>query len=170
MLVKIGKIVNSHGVSGDVRVLSNSDFKDMRFKVGNELTVKLKKEQVVVKITKSYPHKNFQVLHFEGYNNINDIMKFKNCDVYDVEIKSEDLDEGEYLNNDLVGLKVTDQDKQDLGVTLEVIDNPAHNLLRIKHPNKKTYLIPFNDVYITDVDLDNKLIEINNVKGLIDED
>ncbi len=170
MLVKIGKIVNSQGVMGEVRVLSNSDFMDIRFKVGNEFIVKSKKGDIKLKISKTHKHKNFQICKFEGYDNINDIMKFKGLDIYANEIKTEDLEDGEYMNKDLVNLKITDQDNKDLGKSIEIIENPAHNLVRIKHPNQKTYLIPFNDHYITDVNLQDGIITINNVRGLIDED
>ncbi len=170
MQVKIGKIVNSQGVMGEVRVLSNSDFKDIRFVCGAKLWIKLKRDFLEVEIEKTYKHKNFQIIKLKGYNNINDIMQFKGLDIYANAISADDLDDDEYLNSDLVGLSIVDQYDNDLGKSIEIVENPAHNLMRIKHPNNKTYLIPFNDHYIIDVDLENSKIKINNVKGLIDED
>lgn len=170
MLVKIGKIVNSHGVMGEVRIMSNSDFSDIRFKKGEKFAIRTKNNDHEVRIEKIYRHKNFYVCKLEGYNNINDILKYKGLDIYAKQITNDMLKEGEYLNSDLVGLNIIDQYNNDLGKSIEIIDNPAHNLVRIKHPNNKTYLIPFNDVYITDVNLASKTILINRIGGLIDED
>ena len=167
MQIKIGKIVNTQGIKGEVRILSNSDFKDIRFKKGERLILKTKDGDKVLQIESSRPHKTFQLIKFVGYENINDVMQFKNIDVYGPEIKGEELPEGEYLNRDLVDCQVFDQDDNQLGLVQEVIENPAHNMLRVVK-GKTRFLVPFNEEFIISVNIKDKKIYIEVIPGLIE--
>lgn len=168
MQVAIGKIVNTQGIKGEVRVLSNSDFKDLRFVVGNELYIKMKDEYLKVKIEKYYQNKTFDIIKFYGYDNINEVIKFKNCMLYAEQLADTDLAEGEYLTNSLVGMKVIDQLGNSLGSVDEVIENPAHNILRVK-ADQDSFLVPFNQHFIIEVDTDERIIKIELIDGLINE-
>lgn len=170
MQIQIGKIVNTQGIKGEVRILSNSDFKEQRFSPDKTITIKGRKIEETLKIENSYEHKNFIILKFYKYNNINDVEKFKNCNLYADEMDRKNLDDDEYLNSDLLECTVIRKDTgQKLGMVVEIIENPAHNLLRIKN-EKQAFLIPFNSTFIDDVHVENKEIIINYMKGLCDED
>lgn len=170
MQVKIGKIVNTQGIKGEVRILSNSDFKDERFKEGAIITVKNKRESEQLKIEKSHAYKSFMIVKFTRFDNINQVLKYKNYDVFADEISRDMLMEDEYLNSDIVGCSILDQDYVTLGVVSDIIDNPAHNLLRVDREDKKSFLVPFKDIFLIDVNINDKKIVINNMPGLIDED
>ncbi len=165
-MIKIGKIVNTHGIKGELRIRSNSDFKDIRFKIGESLFLKTKQGNVEVKIEKHYSHKTFDIVAFVGYTNINDVLQYKNLDVYARKLNAEDLAPGEYFNQQLIGLKIVNQDGEDIGKVIKVVENPASNLLRVEQEDGKKYLVPFNDNFITDVDLEKATIYIEEIGGL----
>ncbi len=162
-MIKIGKIVNTHGIKGELRILSNSDFKEFRFQPNNKIFI----DNQVYIIEDSYYHKNFIIIKLQGFDNINDVEKLKNKDIYGEKLDEQVLQQDEYFNYQLENLKVYNQDNDYLGDVIAIVDGINYNYLRIKG-NKKG-LIPFNNNYIIKVDLDNKTIIINEIKGLLDE-
>ena len=164
-MLKIGKIVNTHGIKGEFRVLSNSDFIDVRFKPNAKIYID-NNEYI---IEDGYLHKNFVIIKLLGFDNINDVVKFKNKDIYGDIVDQDVLEEDEYFNQDLEGCSVYNQDNQLRGEVIEVMIGGIYNMLRIKGDNTKG-IVPFNNQFIESVDIDNKKIVINEIKGLIDED
>ncbi len=75
----VGKIVNTQGIKGEVRVISITDFPEKRYKPGNLLYLFLPKSNTPMELTvKSHrTHKNFELLTFEGLENINEVEKFR---------------------------------------------------------------------------------------------
>ena len=164
-MLKIGKIVNTHGIKGELRVLSNSDFIDVRFKPNAKIYID-NNEYI---IEDGYLHKNFVIIKLLGFDNINDVVKFKNKDIYGDILDQDVLEEDEYFNQDLEGCSVYNQDNQLRGEVIEVMIGGIYNMLRIKGDNTKG-IVPFNNQFIESVDIVNKKIVINEIKGLIDED
>ena len=82
MNVEIGKIVNTHGIKGEVKVLTDSDFTDERFQKGQLIKVKHKNEEIPFTIASHRIHKKFHLLTFEGIHNINDIEYLKGCKIF----------------------------------------------------------------------------------------
>ena len=101
--IYIGKIVNTHGLKGEVRILSNFKYKDKVF-IKN-MNIYIGKDKKKEAINSYRPHKNFDMICMNGYNNINDVLKYKGSLVY---VLKEDirLDSGCYLDEDLIGLDV----------------------------------------------------------------
>jgi len=166
--VLIGKIVNTQGLKGEVKILSNSDFKKERFKIGNKLEIKTRRDTYVVTIAKYYTHRNFDIVKFSEFNYIDEVEKFKNAKIYAEKMKHSDLKDGEYFFEDLEGCTLINEEGIEKGIVKEVIENPAHLLLRVKY--KKNYLLPFNKTFISNVNIDEKKIIFKEMKGLIDED
>ena len=70
----IGKIVNTHGIKGEVRILSDFEYKDLVFKVNNKLYLGDQKEEIIIN---SYRHhKNYEMITFNNITNINDVLKY----------------------------------------------------------------------------------------------
>ena len=96
-MLKIGKYVNTHGIKGEIRILSNFSRKDLIFIPNFKIYIKDKEF-----IIKSYrAHKNYDMLILDGINNINDIINLKGNDVY---INRNDIKE--FIVEDLVEYKV----------------------------------------------------------------
>ena len=86
----VGKIVNTQGLQGEMRVLSVTDFAEERFKKGNTLALFDKKDQFVmdVEIASHRKVKNFDIIKFKGMYHINDIEKFRD---FTLKVREEDL-------------------------------------------------------------------------------
>ena len=95
-MINIGKIVNTHGIKGEVRILSSFSDKSI-FNPGNTLYIC----DDALKISTYRVHKNYDMVTFEGIDNINDVLKYKGMDVY---IKREDI--SNFIIEDLIGYEV----------------------------------------------------------------
>lgn len=82
MRVEVGQIVNTHGIKGEIKVKSNSDFTDVRFQPGQVLTVVHNNNDLEYTVKSHRVHKGLHMLTFEGINNINDIEHLKGSSIY----------------------------------------------------------------------------------------
>lgn len=160
-MVYVGEIVNTHGIKGELRIISDFKYKEKVFINGNNLYLGKRKQRVVIDSYRK--HKNYDMVKFDGINDINDAIIFKGDEVY---IKREDLDIDGYVDEDIIGLKVYDEDRL-IGKVTNIIKN-KQEILVIKNRNKN-YLIPFVNEFIKSIDLDKKILNINVIEGLLDE-
>ena len=157
-MLYIGTLVNTHGIKGEVKVISNFKYKEEVFKKYNIIYINDKKYIINTHRT----HQKFDLLTFTGYENINDVIELKGNKIY---INREDYTFSGILNEDLYGKKVYDKDKY-IGNLKEIIDNKNQELLVIEKDNK-TYLVPYVDEFVKEI---NEDIKLDLIKGLIDED
>jgi 16S rRNA processing protein RimM len=167
----VGKIVNTHGVKGEVRVLSTTDFPEERYQKGNVLYLfqSEQKEPVEVKIKTHRFHKTFDLLTFEGHASINDVEKYKNSLIKVPESQLTDLDEGEYYFHEIIGCTVLTDAGEEIGTIKEILETGANDVWIVKRKNKKDALIPFIDDVVKEIDIEEKRIVISLMEGLIDE-
>ncbi len=159
IMLKIGKIVNTHGLKGEVRIISDFQYKETVFKKNNHLFVN--DEELIIN---SYRiHKNFDMVTFQGINDINEVLKYKGSNVY---INKEDYEFPGVLYDDLIGVPVYN-DGNKIGEVKEIYHNVNQDLLVIKN-DKKQYLVPYVTEFIKEATKEK--IEINVIEGLIDED
>ncbi len=158
--VLIGKIINSFGIKGEVKMLSSFEYKERILKEGSFLYIGPLKEKEEIK---SYRvHKHYDLVSFKGYDNINEILKYKGLNVY---VKRADLHllDSEYLISDLIGYQVYDKDTL-LGT---VIDYEENNNILLKVKGEKNFYLPLIPNYIKEVLKDKKIIKTNNGQDLI---
>lgn len=159
-LIKIGKIVNTHGIKGELRLLSKFPYKDKVFKQGNTIYIDKKIPEVITSYRK---HKNFDMITLKGYTNINEVLKYKGHYAYinKLDIK---LDENNYLDEDLIGLDIIYKDNN-IGILYDIERYDKIILLVIK-ADMKEHLIPYN--LIEKIDINNRKIYIKNIDGLFE--
>ena len=157
-LVYVGKIVNTHGIKGELRIKSDFEKKELVFKVGNKIIID--KEEHTIR-TYRY-HKIFDMITIDHYNDINDVLCYVGKNVY-VSRDSLKLKEEDYLLSDLIGLNVVCNDT--VYGCVKDYSNDANPLLMIEFD--KNYYIPLNSNYIKKVDLKNNKIFVDNIEGLI---
>jgi 16S rRNA processing protein RimM len=159
--VLIGKLVNTHGLKGEVRILSDFKYKDKVFIPGMKFYLGRRKEVVTVKTYRH--HKNFEMITMEGYDDINQVERLKKLYVY---IKKEDLhlDNGEYLDTDLINLDVL-VDNEKIGVVTNVRDSGNNKFLVINSNDKESF-VPLNKEFVKEINLDSKYIVIEPIKGM----
>lgn len=159
--INIGKIVTTHGIKGEVKLISSFKYKNEAFKIGNKIYIGKNKEEEIIQ---SYRvHKNYDMLTFKNYNNINDVLKYKNDNVY---IDKSTLKIDGYLNTEYIGLNVF-MNNELVGKIINIIEIPNNELLEVEN-NKKVFYIPNNNELIENVDIKNKKIVIKYIEGLIE--
>ena len=151
--IYIGKIVSTHGIKGEVKIISDFFEKDKIFKKGFKLYITPLYHEEVINTYRV--HKNYDMVTFNGYNDINEILKYIGMGVY---IKRSDLalKEDEYLLSDLIGYVVYDNNKL-LGKVSGINFN-NNVLLKIDD----IFYIPFIDEFIEKVDVKTKKIMTRN--------
>ena len=151
--IYIGKIVSTHGIKGELKIISDFFEKDKIFKKGFKLYLTPLYHEEVINTYRV--HKNYDMVTFNGYNDINEILKYIGMGVY---IKRSDLDlkEDEYLLSDLIGYAVYDNNKL-LGKVSGINFN-NNVLLKIDD----IFYIPFIDEFIENVDVKTKKIMTRN--------
>lgn len=161
--VLIGKLVNTHGIRGEVRILSDFKYKDRVFKEG--MKIYIGKDKICEEVTSYRYHKIFDMITMKGYTDIDQVLKYKGEYVF---INKEDLvlNEGEYLDEDIMGLRVM-VDNNDIGVVKRIDKHNKNEVLVIKGL-EKDYLIPYNFDIILDINLEERVIRVRNIPGLID--
>ena len=108
------------------------------------------------------------ILKFKGYDSINDIEKYKGRDLLIRRDQAVDLDEDEYFITDLVGLQVVTDEGVNLGVLKEVMPTGANDVYIVQQENGKELLIPAIKECILDVDLEQGIMKIHLMDGLLD--
>ena len=152
----IGKVVNTHGVKGEIKILSDFEFKDRLFKINNSIYINDKNYKIVAYRV----HKNYDMVMLEHINNLEDASKLKGNLVYakrEVILKNE-----EYVIEDLISFKVI--------YFNNIVGEVKHIDLGVKYnylvlSNNK--YIPYINEFIKKVDIKDKTIYINDIEGLL---
>ena len=163
--VLIGKAVNTFGIRGELKIDVYTDFVEQRFKKGS--TVYIGEDHCPLTVNSYRWHQGFLLLSFVQHDDINLVEKYKNMMVYKAKEDIHKLKKGEYYFSDLKDLDVF-VNKQKIGHVLYVEEGIRNNNLRIlKDEDHKEYLVPFLPVFVENVDLEQKRIDIVFMEGLL---
>lgn len=168
---QVGKIVNTHGIRGEVRIISQTDFADERYQIGNELGIGLSPDGPMTRVTveSHRRHKNFDLLTFEDYPNINDVEKFKGQNLYVSEDQMGELGEHEFYYHEIIGCAVLTEEGEELGKIKEILSPGANDVWVIQRKGKRDLLIPYIEDVVKVVDPAEKKVVIHIIEGLIDD-
>ena len=159
-LIYVGKLVNTHGIKGEIRIISDFKYKDEVFKIDNCLYINDTKYTI-----KSYrKHKMFDMVTLSNINSIEDALNIKGSSVY---IDRDSYTFNGYLDEDLIGLDVFDKDVYK-GKIVDIYKTNNSDLLVIE--GNKRHMVPNINNFIEKVDLEDKKVYINYIKGLDNED
>ena len=159
-MYRVGKIVNTHGIKGEVKVMSTSDFD--RFKKGNTLYYYNKKEKVNLKIKSVRMQNEIFLIKFEGFNSLTEVEDLKGLELFTSD--RPELEEDEYIKEDLIGLSVYSTEGELIGKVIDLRFLPSQELLVVKGEGKKEILIPLIAEFV--VSINDKII-IKVIEGLI---
>lgn len=161
--VYLGKIVNTHGIKGELRILSDFEKKEKVFRQNFPIYIGKEKRKEIIATYR--PHKNFDMICYRGVNNINEVLKDKGKNIY---ITREDLalQKNEYLLEDLISFQIMEDDKI-IGKIIDIVYNKAGILLMACNLEQKKFYIPNNEAFILKIDLEQKIIWTKNAQGLI---
>lgn len=166
----VGKLVNTQGIKGEVRVIPITDFADSRFQKGNVVYAKLADRSglISLEIDGVRKHKNFIILHFKNHPSINDVEYLKPAIlmISEAELSDDDLAEGEYYYHQIIGLNVVTETGQTLGTIKEILAPGANDVWVVQRDGQKDLLLPKIDDVIKKIDLANKQVTVELLEGL----
>lgn len=163
-LLEIGKLVNTHGIRGEVKIQPWCDEPEL-FDELEYLFIEGEKYNIV----RNRFHKTCQIVQLENVNNIDDAERFKNKIVY-INRDALELPEGRYYIADIEGLTVKEQNGRILGVVDEIIKTGSNDVYSLKDTfNKKPVLIPVIEGVVLETNIDGGYIVVKLPKGLIDD-
>ena len=159
MLYLIGKVVQTHGIKGEVKIKPLTDFD--RFVKGKTVYINNKPYD----IQSVRKHKDMLIVSFRDYPTLTEVEHLKQQEIYTDE-QPTSLDDDTYHLPQLIGLDVYDQYNYLIGKVVELMEVPQGFLLRIQRTNSdKTVLIPFKDVFIKEVTATSIVVE--TIEGLV---
>jgi 16S rRNA processing protein RimM len=165
----VGKIVNTHGIRGEVRVISRTDFAHERYKKGNPLFLFLPNETKPIElIVQSHrAHKNFDLLTFEGFDNINQVERFREGILKVPESQLSKLSKDEYYFHEIIGCIVRTESGEEVGTVKEILTPGANDVWVVKGKGGKEQLIPYIEDVVKEIDVTEKMIIITPIEGLL---
>ena len=151
-MISVGKYVNTHGIKGEIRILSDFSRKDLIFKPKFKLYINNKEF-----IIKSYrKHKNYDMITFEGINSINDIEYLKGNNVY---IRRDDINE--FIDEDLYKYLISVNSK--LYKIKNILMNNFQKILVLENDK----MVPYVDDFILKKDDEKKIIYMDLPNNLL---
>ena len=166
-LLKVGAIATTHGLKGEVKVFPTTDIERFDYlpycllDTGRQGMKELKVQNVRYQ-------KNMVILKFEGIDRIEDIEKYRGCELWIRREDAQELEEGEYYIGDLIGMKVILEDGEEFGTLKDVMETGANDVYIITRTTGEEVLIPAIEDCILDVDLEENVMTIHLLKGLIE--
>ena len=159
--IYIGKIVNTHGIKGEVRIKSDFKYKKDVFK--KDFNIYIGNNKIKQTINTYRVHKEYDMITFNGITNINDVLEYKGLNVY---VVREELNIDGILDEDIIGMNVY-SDTKEIGLVTDILKSKAHDILVIEK-DKKRYLVPYIDEFVK-IDIENSQVLIDEIEGLLNE-
>ncbi len=168
--LNVGKIVNTHGIRGEVRVISQTDFPEERYQKGAKLVLfREGKEPLELTVAGHRKHKNFDLLTFEGYPNINDVEPLRDG-ILKVSMEDlSELEENEFYYHEIIGLTVVEADGTVIGKIKEILSPGANDVWVVQRKGQKDALIPYIESVVKHIDLANEVVTVEIPEGLLDD-
>lgn len=164
--LEAGKIVNTHGLKGEVKVVPWTDspetFEDIKYAY-----IKKKTGDMRLDIEHLKYQKNNLILKFKQISSIDEAEPLKNKTLYIDRDMLGELPEGTYYIADIIGLKAVDPDGNEIGTVADIFNTGANDIYDIKRDGKKNLFLPVIDDVIT-VELENKRVVVRIPEGLED--
>lgn len=156
--IYIGRIVNTHGIKGEIRILSDFDYKEKVFIINNCIYIGEEKRKEVINTYRK--HKEYHMITLKGINDIKEVLKYKGEEVF-IDKDNLKLNDNEYLDNDLINIEVYFNNKN-IGTINDIKNNNGYKLFKISDK-----YIPYNSNFIENIDIKNNKITLKNVEELI---
>lgn len=167
-LLRVGIITSTHGIAGEVKVFPTTDDVS-RFSYLKECILKTDRGEILnLNVCGVKYFKNMVILKFKEFNNINQIEKYRNADLFVTRDNAVKLEEGEYFICDLIGLKVIDENDCFIGCISDVLQTGANDVYEVTAPDGKEYLFPVIKECILNVDPAKGEVRVHIMKGLLD--
>ena len=166
-LLQVGVITSTHGIRGEVKVFPTTDDPE-RFLDLQEVILDLGREKKTLTISNVKFFKQFVILKFKGYDDINLVEPFRKKGLWITREQAVPLEEDEYFIADLIGLSVVTDQGEKLGKISDVLQTGANDVYAVTTPEGKELLFPAIKDCILDVDIQEGRMTVHVLKGLLD--
>ncbi len=165
-LLQVGVISSTHGVRGEVKVFPTTD--DVkRFKKLKKVILDTGRGHLELEVEGVKFFKQFVILKFKGFDNINDIEKYKGKSLLVDREHAVRLRKNEYFIADMIGLTVYTEDGAEFGTMREVLETGANDVYIIDSLKYGEVLVPAIKQCILDVDIEQRKMVIHLMEGLV---
>lgn len=164
--LQVGIISSTHGVKGEVKVFPTTDDAN-RFKQLKEVILDTGKERLLLEIEGVKFFKQFVILKFKDYDNINDIEKYKGKSLYVNREHAVKLKKDEYFVADLLGIKLIDEDENEVGTMTDYMETGANDVYTITMKDGRELLLPAIKQCILHVDIEQRVMQVHILEGLL---
>ena len=164
-LLQVGVVTTTHGVRGEVKVFPTTD-DSARFKKLKNVILDTGKEKLDMEITNVKFFKNLVIVKFKGYDNINDVERFRQAKLLVTRDNAVELAENEYFIADLIGLKASSDEGEDLGEITDVLQTGANDVYVISKEGTPDLLVPAIKDCVVNVDIEAGTIVLHLLDGL----
>ena len=162
----VGKIVTTHGIRGEVKVMVTTDFPAERFATGSQLQILTKQGPLAVTVERAREHKGMEIIKFAEFDNINQVQAFRDCFLAVSEEDQADLEEGQYYYHQIIGLTVVTTEGRELGKIKEILAPGANDVWVVARKQQSDLLLPVINDVVKKVDLAAGRVEVELMEGL----
>ena len=177
--LQVGVITNTHGLRGEVKVFPTTD-DAKRFKKLKEAWLDTGKEMVALEISQVKFSKNLVILKFKGYDNINDIEKYKGKSLFVTRSHAVKCEKDEYFIADLIDMEAWTEEGELLGIITDVMQTGANDVYVVQVSEESPYalkvgnkrkelLLPAIKECVRNVDMEARKIKVHLMPGLLGE-
>ena len=164
--IQVGAVTQTHGLKGEVKVFPTTDdperFEDLEYVMADNGRTR---ERLVIESVRYF--KQMVILKFKGKDDIEDVQRLKGARLFIERDQAVELEEGEYLIPDLIGMKVVADDGNDLGELSDVIQTGANDVYCVKTPSGEKVLLPAIDQCILSIDTKKNIMTVHIMEGLL---
>ncbi|MBE7045001.1 MAG: ribosome maturation factor RimM [Ruminococcaceae bacterium] len=166
-LIEVGKIINTHGLRGEVKVMPWTDTPDV-FEDLERVFIKNRQGEKELTIRNIKYQKNNLIIKFAELERIEEAELLKNSILLADREDLGELPEGVYYITDLIGLCVVNEEENKIGTLSDVLQTGANDVYVVKREGAKDFLIPVIDGVVLSVDLEAKKVTVRLMEGLDD--
>ncbi|UUZ85894.1 ribosome maturation factor RimM [Paenibacillus sp. P26] len=168
-LYNVGKIVNTHGIRGELKIVPLTDFPEERFAKGAKLVFAHPEQPVTfpVVVESARDHKNMFIVKFREFGNINEVEKYKGWMLKVEEQYLSELEDDEFYLHEIIGCRAVTEEGEELGTISEVLSPGANDVWVVERPKGKPSLLPYIDEVILSVDVEKKEVTVRLMEGLL---
>lgn len=165
--LKVGAVTSVHGIKGEVKVFPTTD-DSRRFKKLKQVYLDTGKEMLPLEIEGVKFFKQMVILKFKGYENPDDVMKFRQKELWIDRKDAVRLSKDEYFIADLIDMEVCDEEGKLIGTLKDVISTGANDVYAVETPEGKEVLFPAIRQCVLDVDTEARKMTVHVMEGLLD--
>lgn len=163
-LLEVGKIVNTHGLRGEVKILPWTDYPEVFENIG----ILHLPDGRSLSVTHIKYQKNNIIAGFKEISNIDEAEKLKGKIVTADRNELGSLPDGVHYVVDLIGLEVFDEQCVKIGVISDVFRTGANDVYEVSREGEKPVLLPVIDSVVKSIDLESGKVTVHILDGLLD--